>query len=30
LAYEDEMFDRAAAMLLKFAETEDKDEKTTV
>ncbi|WP_127019333.1 hypothetical protein [Rheinheimera mangrovi] len=27
LAYEDEMFDRAAAMLLKFAETEDKDEK---
>ncbi|MEO3866337.1 hypothetical protein [Rheinheimera fenheensis] len=26
LAYEDEMFDRAAAVLLKFAETEDKDE----
>ncbi len=26
LAYEDDMFDRAAAVLLKFAETEDKDE----
>lgn len=26
LAYEDDMFDRAAAVLLKFAETENKDE----
>jgi hypothetical protein len=26
LAYEDEMFDRAASVLLRFAETEDKDE----
>lgn len=26
LVYEDDMFDRAAAVLLKFAETEDKDE----